>query len=267
MQIAGKEQREIMRLRRQFTFDRFLGRVFNGEIDRVMLKGGYAIELRITEARTTRDIDLCMRKSGGALPSPKELHSFFQNKAILQLGDFMTFNVLPPSRLLINAVYGGCRFAVDAAMAGRQFARFNLDVSIGDGWIDDQDHLHPRDWLAFAGVAPLDFPATTVEQQLAEKIHSYTLPRQEQNSRVKDLVDIILLTRNCRINRARMTDAVHRTFTFRKTHPLPGELSAPPAAWAKTYSALADECQLQVDLAGAFAQLKQFHKEYLWKNA
>ncbi|MBN2187989.1 MAG: nucleotidyl transferase AbiEii/AbiGii toxin family protein [Chitinispirillaceae bacterium] len=133
----------------------------------------------------------------------------------------MAFTVSQPARLLTKAVYGGCRFSVDAEMADRLFARFTLDVSIGDGWIDEQDSLQPRDWLAFAGVPPLGFPATTVEQQLAEKVHSYTMPRQKPNSRVKDLVDIVLLSRNFTINRKRMADSLKRTFRLRATHSIP----------------------------------------------
>ena len=190
--IAMKERVPLMRLRRQFTFDRFLCRVFHQE-ETVMLKGGYAIELRVPTARTTKDIDLCMKKGRGSVSSPKELQSFLQTKASLQLGDYVDFIVSPPVRSLTNAIYGGSRFSVDAKMAGRLFTKFSIDVSIGDGWIDNQDNLEPRDWLAFAGIPPLGFPATTVEQQLAEKIHSYTLPRQKPNSRVKDLIDIVLL--------------------------------------------------------------------------
>ena len=260
MQLVAKEGQEIMRLRRQFTFDRFLCRVFHGEKDMVMLKGGYAIELRVAEARATKDIDLCMKKVRGATPSPEELHSFFQEKAVLQLGDFMIFKVFPPTRLLVNAIYGGCRFTVDASMAGRLFTRFSIDVSIGDGWIDDQDSLQGRDWLAFAGVPPLGFPATTVEQQLAEKIHSYTMPRQKPNSRVKDLVDIVLLTRNFKIYKERMADSLKRTFKLRATHSLPAGLSPPPAAWGNRFSALADESKLKLDLAGAFTHMKEFYE-------
>ena len=266
--ISLKEGVDIMRLRRQFTFDRFLCRVFYGETDTVMLKGGYAIELRVAMARTTKDIDLCMKKRKGPTLSPQEMYSFFQDKAALQLGDFIDFTVSPPSRLLTNAVYGGCRFSVDAEMSDRLFTRFTLDVSIGDGWIDDQDSLQPRDWpafglafgLAFAGVPPLGFPATTVEQQLAEKIHSYTMPRQKPNSRVKDLVDIVLLTRNFKINRERMADSLKRTFKLRATHSIPAELSLPPAAWGDRFSALADESKLKLDLTGAFTLLKEFYE-------
>jgi hypothetical protein len=33
----------------------------------------------------------------------------------------------------------------------------------------------------------------SVEQQFAEKLHSYTLPREQINTRTKDLIDLILL--------------------------------------------------------------------------
>ncbi len=261
--IALKEGADIMRLRRQFTFDRFLCRVFHGETDTIMLKGGYAIELRVAIARTTKDIDLCMKKRKGATPTPQEIYSFFQDKASLQLGDFINFTVSPPSRHLTNAVYGGCRFSIDAEMSNRLFTRFTLDVSIGDGWLDVQDTLLPRDWLSFAGVLPPRFPSTTVEQQLAEKIHSYTQPRQKPNSRVKDLVDIVLLTRKFKINKERVADSLKRTFKLRKTHPLPGELSLPPAAWKKAFSELAEESGLKVELGAAFLQVKEFYEKIM----
>lgn len=153
--ISLKDGVPVMRLRRQFTFDRFLCRVFHGEKDTVMLKGGYAIELRVAMARTTKDIDLCMRKKKGRSLSSLEMYSFFQDKASLQLWDFIEFRVSSPLPLLTNAVYCGCRFTVDAEMSNRLFSRFTLDVSLGDGWIDDQDSLQSRDWLAFAGIPPL----------------------------------------------------------------------------------------------------------------
>lgn len=241
--ISLKEGADIMRLRRQFTFDRFLCRVFHGEKGAIMLKGGYSLELRVALARTT-----------------KEMYSFFQEKAALQLGDFIVFTVFPPSRLLTNAVYGGCRFSVEAEMADRLFTRFTLDVSVGDGWIDNQDNLQPRDWLAFAGIPASGFPSTTVEQQLAEKIHSYTQPRQKPNSRVKDLVDIIILTRNFNISKERMSASLRSTFKLRKTHSIPVELSPPPPAWKKAFSELASESELNLDLAGAFTNFEDLYK-------
>jgi hypothetical protein len=260
IQISKKENIDIMRLRRQFTFDRFLCRVFHGEKDTIMLKGGYAMELRIAAARTTRDIDLCMKKGKGHTPSHDELHTFFQNKAALEMGDFFDFTVLPHSLELVTAPYGGLRFPVEASMAYRQFLKFSVDVAVGDVWLVDGENLHSRNWLEFAGISPSDFPSITIEQQLAEKIHSYTLPRQTPNSRVKDLVDIVLLTRNFKINKERMRDSLKQTFKIRKTQFIPNELSQPPESWITVFTKLSKECELEMDLAGAFAHLKEFYE-------
>jgi hypothetical protein len=62
--IAGKENVDLQRLRRQVAFDRLLARLFQAAQPRALtwvLKGGYAMELRIKAARTTKDIDLTMR--------------------------------------------------------------------------------------------------------------------------------------------------------------------------------------------------------------
>lgn len=258
--MSIKEGQDIMRLRRQFVFDRFLCRVFHGGKDPIMLKGGYAMELRIRGARTTRDIDLCMKKGRGGPPSPEALLSFFQEKALLDLGDFVVFDVAPPDRELANAPYGGFRFPVRADMAGREFTGFSIDVAIGDVWLDDRDLLKGRDWLGFAGISAEDLPVVTIEQQLAEKLHSYTLPRQRPNSRVKDLVDIVLLLDHFKVDRKRMGEALALTFRLRKTHPAPDSLSRPPEEWERRFASLAQECGMNPDLASAHAKAESFWK-------
>lgn len=56
---------DIQRLRRQAAFDRLLCRLFHEPNAPWLLKGGYAMELRIQAARTTRDIDLAIRHLPG----------------------------------------------------------------------------------------------------------------------------------------------------------------------------------------------------------
>ena len=55
---ARKKGMDLQRLRRQVAFDRLLARLFSGQNPPWYLKGGYAMELRIHGARTTRDVDL-----------------------------------------------------------------------------------------------------------------------------------------------------------------------------------------------------------------
>jgi hypothetical protein len=74
--IAGNEGVDLQRLRRQVAFDRLLARLFRTEQPRALpwvLKGGYAMELRIRAARTTKDIDLTMRTVLG--PGGKKHHT------------------------------------------------------------------------------------------------------------------------------------------------------------------------------------------------
>jgi hypothetical protein len=77
---------------------------------------------------------------------------------------------------------------------GRVFERFDLDVRIGEVLIEPLENLESNDYVAFAGFGSQIFPSISREQQFAEKLHAYTLPRPEgrPNSRVKDLVDMNL---------------------------------------------------------------------------
>jgi hypothetical protein len=60
---ARDGETDLQRLRRQVAFDRLLARLFSkGPKANYpwVLKGGYAMELRIRSARTTKDIDLTL---------------------------------------------------------------------------------------------------------------------------------------------------------------------------------------------------------------
>ena len=62
---ARAEKTDLQRLRRQVAFDRFLARLFSKGPTAAypwVLKGGYAMELRIRTARTTKDIDLTLHE-------------------------------------------------------------------------------------------------------------------------------------------------------------------------------------------------------------
>jgi hypothetical protein len=52
----------IERIRKQISFDRLLARLFSKKPSLWLLKGGYAMQLRILNARATKDVDLTMRE-------------------------------------------------------------------------------------------------------------------------------------------------------------------------------------------------------------
>ncbi len=72
-QWSVAETLDIQRLRRQVAFDRLLARLFHDENPPWLLKGGYAMELRLKFARTTRDIDLANSPAGATLSLVKTL--------------------------------------------------------------------------------------------------------------------------------------------------------------------------------------------------
>jgi hypothetical protein len=57
---AREEGTDLQRLRQQVVFDRFLARMFSKGPKATypwVLKSGYAMELRVQSARTTKDLD------------------------------------------------------------------------------------------------------------------------------------------------------------------------------------------------------------------
>lgn len=263
-QLVEKGAPDIQRLRRQVAFDGFLSRLFADPASPWVLKGGYAIELRIKEARATQDIDLVLKTTPRSRADDGELdriRAALQDAADRDLGDFFIFTVGRQMKSLDAAPYGGARYPIKAAMAGRDFIRFHLDAALGDAVLEPLEITVGRDWLAFAGIRPGHFPTLSVEQHLAEKFHAYTLPRVSPNTRVRDLVDILLLMRSTKLNMKRVRDSLWTVFARRKTHPLPPWLEPPPPTWEVPYRNLATDCGIPTDIRTAFDEIQKF-----WKN-
>lgn len=257
-QIAKTEGTELQRLRRQVAFDRLLARLFDGADTQWALKGGYAMELRFQVARATKDLDFTVRAI--STPSGDSVLEYLQETGRRNLGDFFSFRVGLPMMDLDGAPYGGSRYPVEATMAQRTFAKFHLDVGIGDVVIDPLEHIQTRDWLGFAEIPPVSVPTIQREQQFSEKLHAYTLPRVGTvNSRVRDLVDMILLIQSRTLNVSTAAEALRRTFDRRGTHPMPVELEPPPLDWSAPFERLADECHLDQSATEAFVELTRFY--------
>ena len=139
--------------------------------------------------------------------------------------------------------------SVIASLSGRQFTKCHLDVGMGDALIQPTEILEARDWLGFAGIAPVACIAISKEQQLAEKLHAYTLNREHGvNNRVKDLVDMALLVNCGAMDWQKVERSIHTTFNLRRTHEIPESLPEPPNSWEVPYRAMAEECGLNLNL-------------------
>jgi hypothetical protein len=257
------DQIDPNRLRRQVSFDRLLARLFREDAAPWVLKGGYALELRFKAARSTVDIDLTVQRVAASAGGDENqvVREMLQSAADAPLGDWFEFTIGPPVMDLTAAPYGGARYPVEARMDERIFARFHLDAGIGDAVMQPLETIVCRDWLGFAGIESSRVRMIAREQQFAEKIHAYTLPRNAANSRVKDLVDMALLIGAGGLDKRWILNALRLTFERRGTHDLPAGLIPPPVDWQIPFRALAEECGLPTDVAAVFAGVQEFLEE------
>lgn len=225
------------------------------------------MELRIKAARTTKDIDLTMRSASSSGEKKDEKNNLavlerLQETAAFSSDDFFVYMIGEPISDLDAAPYGGARFPVEVRLDGRVFVGFHLDVGIGDAVMEPLEVIEGRDWLGFAGIASPSLYLIPREQQFAEKLHAYTLPRQDAvNSRVRDLVDMVLLIQSGTLTNEKVAEAIRVTFERRKTHSLPNTLPVPPAEWQNPYRALARECNLTGQLEDTFDVLRRLMEQ------
>ena len=258
-----KEQTDLNRLRRQVSFDRLLARLFRDAAPPWFLKGGYALELRYKAARSTVDIDLTVQSIDVSAGDDQNqiVREMLQNSADVPLGDWFEFAFGAPIMDLTAAPYGGARYPVEARMDERIFARFHLDAGIGDVVSPPVDAIVCRDWLGFAHIPTAQVQMIAREQQFAEKVHAYTLPRNAANSRVKDLVDLAILINSGSLDKPRILEALQLTFDRRGTHDLPAELVPPPTDWQIPFRVLAEECGLPTEVTAVFGTVQRFLDE------
>lgn len=258
--LATKTKVDLQRLRRKVAFDRFLARIFSEENPGFYLKGGYAMELRLAHARATRDIDLTFVrrvKKDSELISTMILNDL-RDLAERDLNDHFIYQVGKAQIDLENAPYGGARYPVSALVDKKLYVRFQLDVG-ADFLLDQVETIQGSNWLEFCGIPAPVIPMISIEQQFAEKLHTYTLLRgQRVNSRPKDLIDMVLLL-NMKIPKSdEMLRALQKVFKKRDTHPLPQRLEPPPAVWNTQFIEMAVECGLPQDMQGSFEKISVF---------
>lgn len=229
---------DIERRRQLLAFDRFLARIDQAFGDAAVLKGGLVLEIRLETARSTKDVDLRV------LGDPTTVLERLRSAGGLDLGDNFIFDVDKDAKhpAIRNAGmrYEGQRFVARAEVAGRLFGQpFGVDVAFGDPIAGVPEVVLSDDILDFAGVPPATIRLYPIETHIAEKVHAYTLPRDRENTRVKDLPDIALLATIRSLDAVAVRAAIAQTFAFRNTHAIPETLPPPPSSWERPYARLA----------------------------
>ncbi len=256
----------MTRIRKMIAFERFLARLARREPEAWIVKGGFALQLRLgTRARTTKDIDVTATNRW----TGEETTAHLRAVASLNLGDWFEFEVGEPAEAATGAPGRGLRFPVRCLLDGRQFENFHLDVGYGDLILESPDVLTAPDLLAFAEIAPAKIPCYPLTTQVAEKLHTYTRTYASgETSRARDLADILLAASIEKFSGSRLTQAIKATFQARATHAMPLEMPNPPRRISPSYRQLARELDLPwptIEEAGQAAA--QFLNPILMGNA
>ena len=233
----------LSRDRKRVAFDRLLVRLQAVAANRWMLKGGFALDLRLaTRARSTKDVDIEWRAAEA------ELADTLLDAADHDAGDFFVLSIertaAPADRL-----GGAHRFRVSASLAGRPFETFLLDVGLR---VDDSasvETLRTDDLLVFAGIESIEIPAISIELQIAEKLHAYTRAYEggRASTRVKDLIDFVLIAELSSLDAVTLRREIDSVFE-RRGAQAPRSLPTPPPDWALPFGRLAEEVGISADL-------------------
>jgi hypothetical protein len=248
-------------LYRKIAFDRFLARF---DYQQWTLKGGYSLERRLPQIRSTKDIDLASTDSGLIMQDKVEqgnllINAIRKELAVAQVADHFSFEIRK-TKLLPGFGKGGVRCFVTALLDQEVICRFQLDVVIQDKCLLPRETVHGSDFLAFAGIRMPEFQASAREEVFAEKIHAFTKPRDEENTRVRDIVDLYRLIENG-LDQNKILVALTGVFAIRDEHLLPEQLPEPPSSWQPIFDEFAKENALNLSLQEAFQIVNAFYLE------
>ncbi|AVZ77399.1 hypothetical protein SLUN_12065 [Streptomyces lunaelactis] len=249
-QDADESGTDLGRRRRLVVFDRMAARLAEDAAGGWVLKGGAVMEFRLTgRARTTKDLDLALRPEDGSEADGSEARELLIDALAVDLdGDGFRFRVGAPVPLGADtAGRGGWRFSVEAHLAGKLFAGVRVDVVDRGEEIARTERLPLPNTLGFAGTPQRAIEAVDRRQHFAEKLHAFTRDYGDRpNTRVKDLVDLVLLAEDGLAGDAALVEVVRHVFAVRATHEIPDELPDPPPRWRESYPELAQELATEI---------------------
>lgn len=235
----------LARIRKRVAFDRLLVRLAAVAREQWLLKGGIALDLRLSaRARSTKDVDIEWRAEDEALLD-------ILLDAATHDGHFFVLTIegtdAPEDRL-----GGSHRFKVSTSLAGRPFESFVLDVGHRETQEIRLQTLRTDDLLTFAGIEPVEVEAIALEVQVAEKLHALTRTYEggRTSTRTKDLVDIVLISTLSSLDAESLKREIQEVFTSRGTHPVPYSVPSPPPEWDQPFQHLASEVGIPNKVTG-----------------
>jgi len=260
--LAAERQTSLDRLRRHFAFQRILVRLSADET--WVLKGGFALEVRLgLQARATKDLDLATVDDLDGT----EVQDRLLDALDVDADDGLTFQVSAPRPLASDEVGNpGWKFTVASFLGGKVFASLRLDVVARSEEIAGAVgtiEVHPP--ILAERLSSTTMPAVDIAQHAAEKFHAMarTYAGSRPSSRVKDLVDVVLLAEAGLLPHPDLPGRLQTVWQVRDGVPPPAQLPAFPASWPGDFAAMAAELDLAVDYPTARSTAERLFAEAL----
>ncbi len=239
----------LVRMRKRLVFERCMARLQRNPNSPWVVKGGFALELRLgMQARMTKDLDLGVDLGyfAGRIFSATELEQTLRDDLASMAEDDFTFTV-PQTAAQSLPIQGvqAYRFTVEARLDGRGFDTIKVDVGLGDPLLPPLEELSGSDLLSFAEIPVVTIRVTSCAQHFAEKVHALTRPFDDRvNTRVKDLADIMLLMNLGLPDPSSVMTVITEIFDARKSHPIPKQIQEAPSTWGNSFAAMAKELNI-----------------------
>ncbi len=241
LSLARSTNVNLERLRRQVVLERLLARLDAAEPGLWVLKGAMAVEIRLgTAARATMDVDLGLRDEERATDLDV-LADRLTHALAAPVGDPFVYRLADLQRFVAASISDLARARVECRLAGRQFGRIQVDIVCRSHELSDTERIRLPGHLRFAGIEAPEIEVVSIPRHVAEKFHA--MLRQfgdRENTRVRDLADLVILREHGLIEPARAAEAVRRVFTERATD-LPIALPPFPPGWPDRYEQIARE--------------------------
>ena len=232
--LAAETGTEVNRLRHRLAFQRILSRL--AADGTWVLKGGFLLEARLgSRARATRDLDLTSIDT----LEVDDLRAAATAALATDVDDEFLVRVISARPHAISDG-NGVRLSVSVDLARRPFASVRLDVvSRPDEVLGGTEVVTLAPVLLVPGWPPVAVPSVDLGQHLAEKLHALCTmdAHSRPSTRVKDLVDVVLLIEAGVIDEPHAAQRLRAVFAVRSTQ-VPAALPTPPDDWVNGYAAI-----------------------------
>lgn len=221
---------------RQALRDRFLCRVFRGGNRMFVLKGGSGMLARIPDARATRDVDFGLVEA----TDPAGVVDELVRLASADLGDFCRFELTKTEERMDENGYSRLlklRFATYIGVEEKD--PILIDLSLDCEPVGELVTIEPVNRIPVPGVETSPYLLYPIADQLADKLCAIMelQPGGYPSSRMKDLVDVVLVARSQRVAAAVLSLAVESECAKRRME-VPPRFEA-PGFWERGFARFA----------------------------